>query len=231
MLNRPSGTSLKNITLLAMSTEERDLSHMIADYCNNRLAGGERSAFERLLAEDRTLQDECNEFQGFQRLYRKLDASEPAPSQAIFAQVAANIGAGKGKVGQRVPRGRGLSVYLAQTWRRLQESITIPWALAAVQAVALVLLLIPATQQTTYSTLSASQAAIGSGRPAINVVFRPTASEQEIRDLLRQINASLSDGPSREGRYVLTIGSEVGGEKALRTLQGSGVVLFAETVK
>ena len=214
-----------------MSTEDRDMSHMIPEYCNNRLAGGERSAFERLLAEDRTLQDECTEFQSFQQLYRKIDASEPAPSQAIFAQVAANIGAGKGKAGQRVAGGRGLNEYLAQAWRRLQESITIPWALAAVQAVALVLLLMPATQQTTYSTLSASQMAVVSGKPAINVVFRPTASEQEIRDLLRQINASVSDGPSREGRYVLTIGSAGGGEKALRTLQGSGVVLFAETVK
>ena len=60
------------------------------------------------------------------------------------------------------------------------------------------------------------------------IVFQPNAQEADIRSLLQSIQGSVSSGPSREGRYVVSVGKQSDLEKVMRTLKQSKFVLFAE---
>ncbi len=115
-------------------------------------------------------------------------------------------------------------------WQQIRQSIAVPWMLAAAQAVVIVLLVIPAPEQNTFSTLSATKAAENAEKIGINVVFRPNAPESDIRSLLHTIQGSISNGPSREGHYVVSVGSRNDLDQAVRILKQSVIVLFAEPV-
>lgn len=213
-----------------MAYKDNDKSDLIADYCNNRLDANEKADFEDLLRDDRELLDECRDFQGFQELYRRIDPAEPSPSGAIFDQITRKISAHQ-KVERKAPvQSSPPAKSIRSFWQRIRESIAVPWMLAAAQAVVIVLLLIPAPEQNTYTTLSSTEVAANAEKIGINVVFRPNAPESDIRSLLHGIQGSVSSGPSREGRYVVSIGSRSDLDKAVRTLKQSEIVLFAEPV-
>lgn len=226
----------KNRISRAMEHKDRDISDLIPDYCNNRLDAKEKADFERLLREDEELLEEYNDFQEFQKLYRQADPVEPAPSDAIFDQISNQVSAQQkaGKVEKaerRVPaQSSPLVESLRNYWQQIRESLTVPWMFAAVQAVVIVLLLMPATKQDTYSTLSATDMAANAETIGINVVFQPNALESDIRSLLHTVQGSVSGGPSKEGRYVVSLSSGSDLDGALQTLKQSEIVLFAEPV-
>jgi hypothetical protein len=214
-----------------MANKDKNLSDLIPDYCNNRLDAQEKTEFERRLAEDPKLLDECNEFRGFQKLYRQIDLAEPSPSDTIFNQISRNINseqkaAGKAPVDPKPP-----AESLRSFWQRLRESIALPWMLAAAQAVAIVLLLMPTAQNNTFKTLSATDMAATAEKAGINVVFQPNALESDIRNLLHGIRGSVRSGPSREGRYVVSISNPNDLEKTVQALKQSEIVLFVEAVR
>lgn len=213
-----------------MGYKNNDISELIPDYCNNRLDAKEKANFERLLQENHELMEEYNDFQEFQKLYRQVDPVEQSPSDAIFDQITSNISAQQ-KVEEEplVPSSR-LVESIRSYWQQVCESITVPWMLAAAQTVVIVLLLVPGTQQKTYSTLSATDRAVETKNIGINVVFRPNAPESDIRSLLHNMEGSFSSGPSREGRYVITISSQSDIDKAVQVLKKAEIVLFAEPV-
>ncbi len=213
-----------------MTTKDNDKSDLIPDYCNNRLDANERADFESRLQEDHELVDECNDFQGFQKLYRRIDSAEPSPSDAIFKQISRQVGAHQKQERKAAVQSRSPAKSIRSFWQRIRESIAVPWILAAAQTVVIVLLLIPAPQQNTYSTLSTTEVPASIEKIGINVVFRPNAPESDIRSLLLGIQGSVSSGPSREGRYVVGISNRSDLDKAVRALKQSEIVLFAEPV-
>lgn len=211
-----------------MAHKDNDKLDLIPDYCNNRLDANERADFESCLREDHELVDECKDFQGFQELYRRIDPAEPSPSDAIFDRISRQVGAHQ-KVARKAPgQSSPLAESLRYFWQQVRESIAVPWVLAAAQTVAIVLLLVPAPKHNTYSTLSATEVAANAEKITINVVFRPTAAESDIRSLLHTIQGSIGSGPSREGRYVVSIGNRNDLDTAVRTLKQSEIVVFAE---
>lgn len=219
-----------------MNYKDNDISDWIPEYCNNRLDANEKAEFESLLQEDPELLAECNDFQEFQKLYRQIDSAEPSPSDAIFNQISSNI-----NVQQKVERKASVqSSKLIETirsyWEQIHEFVSVPWMLAAAQAAVIVLLLMPATDQTTqtqntYATLSGSEMAVYVEKSDINVVFQPTAVESDIRSLLHTIQGSVSSGPSSEGRYVVSISIKSDLDTAIQTLKESEIVLFADLVR
>jgi hypothetical protein len=213
-----------------MTNKDNDRSDLIPDYCNNRLNAKERADFENRLQEDHGLLDECNDFQKFQKLYRQIDPGEPSPSNAIFNRISREVSTQQ-KVERKAPaQFSPLPESILDFWQQIRQSIAVPWMLAAVQAVVIVLLVIPAPEQNTYSTLSTTEVAANTEKIDINVVFRPNAPESDIRSLLHTIQGSISSGPSREGRYVVSISSRNDLDKAVRTLKQSENVVFAEPV-
>jgi len=213
-----------------MKYKDNDISDLIPDYCNNRLDANEKADFENLLQKDHKLLDEYNDFLGFQKLYRQIDPAEPSPSDAIFNQISRKVSAHQ-KVERKTPvQSSPLAESIRYYWQQFRESITMPWMLAAAQTVVIVLLLLPATQQDTYSTLSATKEAATAERITINVVFRPNALESDIRSLLQSIQGSISSGPSMEGLYVVSISNQSDLDKTIQTIKQSEIVLFAESV-
>lgn len=212
-----------------MTTEHTDTSHLIAEYCNNRLSAREKAEFEQRLQKDHELSAACNEFRRFQALYRQVDPVELAPSAALFARISDEIAALPRGAGKRPAWSRRLAGAVSDFWQRFREPM--PWVLAAAQAVVIALLLVPAPQQNIYSTLSTAGVAADDEMSRINVVFRPESTESDIRSLLHTIQGSVSSGPSREGRYVVSIGSPSDLDTVVRTLQESTIVLFADPVR
>ncbi len=212
-----------------MAENDKDISGLIADYFNNRLDAKTKTEFESRLQEDQELLDACNDFQGFQKLYRQIDPTEPSPSDALFAQITGTISASQ-KAERKVPVLQSIPLVesLRSFWQQIRQSIALPWMFAAVQAVVIVLLLVPASQDNTYTTLSLAENPGNADKSSINVVFRPTATEADIRNLLHGIQGSLSSGPSSEGRYVVSISSQSDLDMAVRTLKQSENVVFAE---
>ncbi len=213
-----------------MTYKDNKISDLIPDYCNNRLDTHDKADFEKRLQDDRELLKEYNDFRGFQTLYRQVDSTEPTPSDAIFDQISSNISA-RQTVKQKAPvQSSPLGESIRSYWQQFREFMTVPWMLAAAQAVVIVLLLMPATQQNTYSTLSATQDTIASEKIGINVVFQPNALESDIRSLLHKIQGSISNGPSTEGRYLVNINTQTDLDTTMQTLKQSKIVLFAEPV-
>ncbi|EKD40211.1 MAG: hypothetical protein ACD_75C00138G0001 [uncultured bacterium] len=213
-----------------MTHKDNDKSDLVPDYCNNRLNANEKAVFESRLREDHELLDECNDFQGFQKLYRQIDIAEPSPSDAIFDRISRYVSSHH-KAERKAPvKSSPLADSIRNFWQQVRESIAVPWMLAAAQAVVIVLLLVPAPRQDRYATLSATEVAANAENIGINVVFRPNAPEADIRGLLHTIQGSVRGGPSTEGRYVVSIGSRSDLDKAVRTLKQSEIVLFAEPV-
>lgn len=213
-----------------MAHKENDKSNLIPDYCNNRLDAYEKAAFESRLREDYELLDECNDFKGFQKLYRRIDSAEPSPSDAIFDRISNTVGAHQKVERKAAVQSSPLIESIRSFWQQIRESIAVPWVLAAAQTVAIVLLLTPAPEQNqnTYSTLSATEVAANAEKIGINVVFRPNAPESDIRSLLLTIQGSIGSGPSREGRYMVSISNRSDLDKTVRTLKQSEIVAFAE---
>lgn len=206
---------------------------MIPGYCNNRLNAVDKAEFEQHLEESQELQAELHDFREFQDLYRQADPLEPPPSDALFDQISQKVGIDqqvKEKSDSSHTPSSNLSDILQNLWKQARESLSIPWMLAAAQAVAIVILLAPAPQQTTYSTLSAGSESSAHGTIGFNVVFQPSARESDIRTLLRSIDGTLSDGPSLDGRYVVTLQEEKNRDVALNTLKHSNIIIFAEPV-
>jgi hypothetical protein len=213
-----------------MTYKNNNISDLIPDYCNNRLNTHDKADFEKRLQEDHELLREYNDFQGFQKLYRQVDPVEPSPSDAIFNQISSNIDAQQ-MVKKRAPvRSSPLAESIRSYWQQFHESMTVPWMLAAAQAVVIVLLLMPAPQHNTYSTLSATQDTITAKEIGINVVFQPNALESDIRNLLHKIHGSISNGPSLEGRYLVSINNKTDLDKTIQVLKQSEIVLFAQPV-
>lgn len=235
MRNKHSRTCWKNKISQAMEYKNNDISNLIPDYCNNRLDANEKAEFESLLQQDRDLLEECNDFQEFQQMYRRIDPVEPSPSDAIFNQISSKVSVHQ-KAERKATVQFGSQVEsilesIRDIWQQTREFVTVPWMLAAAQTVVIVLLLMPAAQQNTYSTLSETKVAVTAEKTSINVVFRPNAVESDIRSLLHTIQGSVSSGPSKEGRYVVSISSQSELEKAMLTLKQSQIVLFAEPAR
>jgi len=212
----------------AMTHKDNDISDLIPDYCNNRLDAEVRADFESRLRQDRQLQDECNDFQGFQKLYRRSDPAEPSPSDAIFSQISRKVGVQHKVERKATQRLSSSAKSLGDFWRQIRQSIAVPWMLAAAQTVVIVLLMSPAPEQNRYATLSATKPAVTAEEITINVVFRDNAPESDIRSLMQEIEGSFSSGPSREGRYVVSIDSRKDLDQAVKTLKHSNIVVFAE---
>jgi anti-sigma-K factor RskA len=212
------------------TNKEDEISALVPDYCNNRLRGKEKEAFEQRLLEDRDLVAECDDFRRLQSLYRQSDPVEPSPSDALFRQISVSVGHPK-VAGVAAAPASPLLASIRAFWQRLKDSAAVPWLVAAAQTVVIVFLLLPAPQQDTYTTLSATAVPANTADISINVVFRPDAVEADIRSLLHAVQGSVRGGPSREGRYVVSVPGESDLAMAVRTLKEAEIVLFADPVR
>ena len=95
---------------------------------------------------------------------------------------------------------------------------------------ALVLLLVwTRAELPAYRGLSAPGPAPAASAQAL-IMFRPEASEVQIRAALQAAGASLAGGPTQSGAYVLHLPSD-GAQRALQGLRAASVVTMAESLE
>lgn len=112
----------------------------------------------------------------------------------------------------------------------LRRPISLGWALAAQAAslavVGALLWMAAAPTQPAYRTLSSPPTASAGN---VVVIFKPTTSEQELREALRQSSARLVDGPTASDAYILHVAPRER-EAALSRLRGDTQVVLAEPI-
>jgi hypothetical protein len=113
----------------------------------------------------------------------------------------------------------------------LRRPVAVGWALAAPAAcfafvVGAASIFVTHTDNGPYHTLGSPRPA---ARGSLVVVFKPTTSEQELREILRRSGARLVDGPTAADAYVLQI--RAGGlTEALSQLRADSHVVLAEPI-
>lgn len=218
-----------------MTSNTPSLADLIPDYAEGSLDAETLILFEKRLATDTELQQELREFLAFRELYREAQQEPAQPSDAVFRRIVTVIDEHEHvrnlHAREPQPEPSSLSSQLLATWQLLTSSFTLPWGLAAAQAVLIVALLLPGDPQntTTYHTLGEKSAADTQYHaPSFNIVFIDSAREADIRALLVSVRASIISGPSLEGRYIITVPSDGDLEQLTGVLRQADIVRFLE---
>jgi hypothetical protein len=210
---------------------------------NATLEPAERAAVEAHVVACRECRDEAERCRSVAQLVGKAIVA-PSPHPAQLSRLLRRIDEVEGARAHR-----GVVALLGRT------PMTVRWALVA-QAAALFLLVsvvfwparprqasgaspaIQATQpsqssQPTYRTLG-DPPPVAAAAHRVRVVFRPTATEAEIRRLLLEVRSELVGGPSALGAYTIAVPATGSGAEALALvlehLRADPRVRFAEPV-
>mgnify|MGYP001791279808 CR=1 FL=1 len=177
------------------------LNELVLEYARGTASDDVKSAIEARLPEDPRLADEVAYLQGLHRAVSPLKLERAADalgwkrlSNAIAAEqvpVAANDN--------------------TRIWKYAAA------ALAVVAALQTAVLVQPFTQAPTetYVTASANDAET----PAVNVIFRPTATAEELTLALKSVDGEIIAGPSALGLYTVAFATEAARDDALVTLE------------
>ena len=209
-----------------------DYSDLIPEYQYGLLTPDMKALFEEELTKNGALQIALEEFNDFQQLYQELDSEEPQADDLQFDAIVSSIDAGaekKNRLSQKNQTEPTAIANVLEFWDWLKTSLTIPWGVALVQMVAIVILLLPGTNQDTFETLSRNSS-LGAAHSSIsfNIVFQKSAQEKEIRELLLSIGGSITSGPSVQGLYVIALSTNAPIPKVTEILTGSNIIVFSK---
>jgi len=192
-------------------------------YVGAGLDEDERASIEAHLAE-------CPRCQAELAWERKLQAADdgavaPADADLGFAVLRERI------AGHTVrARTNGLAARLASGWQR--GPAWMRWALvgqgAVIATFGVALLIASSSSEDNYRALGASGAAPGAAGNLI-VRFRPDATEQQMRSVLRDNEARLVYGPTTTDAYLLAVPPERV-KAAVTRLRAQNVVLLVESL-
>ncbi len=215
-----------------MTSENIPYTDLVPDYHRGSLEPELKNLFDKELAANPELQEELNEFVQFQKLYHEIDDENPVPSDAIFKRISESVDSleqNKQREFKDIPSSPALSIKFLEAWAWLKESVSVPWGMAIVQAIVIVILLLPGTPQKSYKTLSVSpETGVNNTRVLFNIVFKDSAKESEIRELLLATNSTITSGPSAQGRYVIALAPGKPTAHVIETLQQADIVIFIE---
>ena len=152
------------------------------------------------------------------------DAGDEHQAERDLATLRARIGSDAKSTGRA-----GAAARLMRGWR--QGPAWLRWALlaqcAAVATLSVALLVESPSPGQRYRALGAHTALPAGGN--LIVRFRPDATEQEIRDALRDSNARLVHGPTSTDAYVLAVPADHV-DDAVTRLRARRVVLLVESL-
>jgi anti-sigma factor RsiW len=197
------------------SSDERDcLSYkgLLPLYVKGLLPPDQAAAVESALDACPELRAELEDWKAIGEAYREVEACLPAPAPGAFARVMSKI---------EKPQRLGFL-----QWLGLRPAFSL--AVIAAQIIVLVGFgVYTAKLRSHFETLSVPTP-VSREQIRLNVVFRPDATEQVIREALRKIDGRIIDGPRTSGLYLIGVGSSSNPEAAMAALRSSGVVVMAE---
>lgn len=201
------------------------LKEMVPIYLNGRLSDKERVAFDDGLERFAELKKELAEFSDIQQSYAQVEQKTTLDSDALFARIQDNIQ----KQEVLAPKQQSVTWFqqLQQKLRDWYHAPALSWSLAGAQFAALlvVLMVVPhkGQQFQTYTAPPTQKDGIH-----INAVFNEGATEIEIRTLLQQVGATIVDGPTSMGLYVLQFDASADVNVLIQQLIDSKIVRIAE---
>jgi anti-sigma factor RsiW len=195
----------------------REVQTLLPWYVTDQLDAADRARVEAHLAD-------CAECRAELSLERHLDAGVaglPLGVEQDWAEFRRRLRAAS------TGRSRAATA-VARLWRRLGRRASLGWVLAAQMAAVLVVgaLLLPFGRPAPYRALgTVAPAPVGN----VMVIFRPDASERDLRQILRASGARLVGGPTAADAYVLIVPAAER-PTALTRLRGDADVVLAEPI-
>jgi anti-sigma-K factor RskA len=183
---------------------ETDRDETLIAYVRNRLLPEEAESIGRAAEDDAELRAEIALARGIAAALDR-DAAEPAPGELGWARLSRALDAEPAR--QRPAR------------RPLWQLAAAAAAAVAIWQVAAVPLLTPPAE-VGYQPVT-EQPAAGF---ALRVAFAPEATEAEIRELLREVGASVTGGPSAIGLWQLGFADAPARDAALARLEAAPIV-------
>ncbi len=198
---------------------DAELDLLLPWYVNGSLKDEEREAVEAYLAQSAEARDEVALLTAL-RQQVKDEKIENSPGELGLQRLKRDIN--RSDEQGRAPAETGKVISIASWWRPLAVAACLA---VVIQAGVLVNLAGGPDGEVTIAEFAAA--------PDLQVTFAPTATEQEIREVLQSAGTVIVDGPSALGIYGLRLadpeGDKAAIEAALVKLQARGdVVTFAE---
>jgi len=193
------------------------------------LADEQRGAVESHAAECAVCRDEIAFLQG--------DAEPPADvpdPERIYAQVLARIESNGSESGRGASTAPGVRAAVAprRGWRRLEMRPALRLAASVLVALAVgtgVGSWISGSPEPVYETAMAAEADDPATGASLDVVFREDVGAQRISQVLRELDAQITSGPSQVGVYRLGLPADADVTAAAKLLMGDrGIAILAE---
>jgi len=176
----------------------------------------------------------CQADMAWQRRLRQAAAQAPAVAETYETPSDADRGwaalrgridadAVRGRLAKPVPTARAT----APSWRGAWRWVVALQSAAIVGLLAALVVIAPLSRDDAYRALGSASSASDA---SIVVVFRPDASELQIRQALRDSDARLVDGPTVTGAYLLSTAS-ARHAAAIERLRGQSAVLRVESLE
>jgi hypothetical protein len=198
---------------------------MIPLYVSGTLSEEEKVKVKNALAAYPDLTREVKGFSEIQQAFTMLEDELTFPDDRLFDQILNRIEKTE-KVSPRIEASDFL-IRCRRRWDALVESMQLSWAIVVIQACVILFLVFQAvpTEHQQYQTLS-SDPVKGAMESQINIVFHPDTAIQDILACLKQIDATVINGPDARGLFVIGV-SEKESTKTLLFLKQSKIVRFA----
>ncbi len=191
-----------------MTFDKNHLKEIIPFYLNGTLSEDEKKRVEEVLEKNPEMKRELLEFSRIKEVFD--NEPFPEPPAYIYRKIEDRIRAEERSILKR------LMAFL----KSLYDSRTVSWGLVGVQAVFILFLFFRASSPT-YRTLSTAPSHQGT---YINVVFNENIREKTLRSLLTRVGATIVEGPTEKGLYVIKLERTANAEEAIKILKDSGKV-------
>ena len=200
---------------------DESLELLLPWYVNGTLEAEERQQVEAYLERNSDARDEVALLREL-RQQVKDEKIENSPGELGLQRLKREIKQAGAQPGG-ADRMTGRTVTVASFWR--------PLAVAACLAVVVQAGVMIGLGGWPGSDVEIASGTVGLTAPVLQVTFEPSATEQEIRDVLQSAGASIADGPTALGIYNLRLvdAGTTSVDEALATLRSrADVVTFAE---
>jgi anti-sigma factor RsiW len=180
------------------SDQHSAVDQLLPWYANGTLEEEERARVERHLAECEVCRDEVAFLRDVGGVASDIVAATPAVPDAL-GKTLARID--DWEAARRPSLAARVKGFVAQLFDVPATPRLVLMTQAALILVLGTMLVVSRSQQPSFTTLSGGND--GTGAPRLTVIFEPGATEEAIRQALRQVGGTLVSGPSAAGVYVV----------------------------
>ena len=221
-----------------MMNDNNEFSELIPKYLNNQLESGKREAFEKRLETDPSLKQELEEYSFIKKSYSNIEETMPSVSDDLFSKIMNKIESQE-KESLAPKEEFKFDLGLNRLFEFIKDTIFTPqvgWSLAIAQLAVILFLVFstPAPHDKIFQTLSNTSTDPASGNQ-VNVVFKEDAVQKNVQELLHDVDATIINGPSENGMYILLIDPAINDDnqeekkkEAVIILKESDIVKFAQ---